>query len=162
MPILLELLKDDNSEVKMNVCNGLIKVSSVVGPDVLSPAFIAQITPMTKEGQWRVRMAVFELIGELSKLFSKDIFQKHLEQLFLSYLTNTAASVRETGVKKVKELADKYRGEWIIQAFIPKVIENYNTEKQGYNYRMCCLMSLQQILPYLTKDQITSQVLPIF
>lgn len=50
MPILLELLKDDNSEVKMNVCNGLIKVSSVVGPDVLSPTFIAQITPMTKEG----------------------------------------------------------------------------------------------------------------
>jgi serine/threonine-protein phosphatase 2A regulatory subunit A len=41
MPILLELLKDDNSEVKMNVCNGLIKVSSVIGPDVLSPAFIA-------------------------------------------------------------------------------------------------------------------------
>lgn len=74
MPILLELLKDDNSEVKMNVCNGLIKVSSVVGPDVLSPTFIAQITPMTKEGQWRVRMAVFELIGELSKLFSKDVF----------------------------------------------------------------------------------------
>jgi hypothetical protein len=34
--------------------------------------------------------------------------------MFLSYLTNTAASVRETGVKKVKELADKYRGEWVI------------------------------------------------
>jgi hypothetical protein len=59
-------------------------------------------------------MAVFELIGELSKLFSKEVFQKHLEQMFLSYLTNTAASVRETGVKKVKELADKYRGEWVI------------------------------------------------
>jgi hypothetical protein len=29
---------------------------------------------MTKEGQWRVRMAVFELIGELSKLFSKEVF----------------------------------------------------------------------------------------
>ena len=108
------MLKDDNSEVKMNVCNGFIKVSQVVGPDALTPAFIAQITPMTKEGQWRVRMAVFELIGELSKLFSKDVFQKHLEQMFLSYLTNTAASVRETGVRKVKELADKYKGEWII------------------------------------------------
>ena len=42
------------------------------------------------------------------------------------------------------------------------MIENYNTDKHGYNYRMCCLMSLQQILPYLAKDQITSQVLPIF
>ena len=27
MPILLELIKDENSEVKLNVCNGLIKVA---------------------------------------------------------------------------------------------------------------------------------------
>lgn len=58
----------------MNVCNGFIKVSQVVGPEVLSAAFITQINTMTKEGQWRVRMAVFELIGELSKLFSKEVF----------------------------------------------------------------------------------------
>jgi serine/threonine-protein phosphatase 2A regulatory subunit A len=29
---------------------------------------------MTKEAQWRVRMAVFELIGEMSKMFGKEVF----------------------------------------------------------------------------------------
>jgi serine/threonine-protein phosphatase 2A regulatory subunit A len=67
VPILMDLLKDDNSEVKMNVCNGLQKVALVIGPDVLSPTFLTTVTTMTKEAQWRVRMSVFELIGELSK-----------------------------------------------------------------------------------------------
>ena len=87
-------------------------------------------------------MAVFELVGELSKLFGKDVFQKHLESVFLSYLSNTAASVRETGVRKVKELADKFKGDWVMSNFVPRVIEMYNVDKQGYNYRMTCLLSL--------------------
>ena len=31
MPILLELLKDDNSEVKLNVVKGLVKIAKVIG-----------------------------------------------------------------------------------------------------------------------------------
>jgi serine/threonine-protein phosphatase 2A regulatory subunit A len=74
LPILLELIKDDNSEVKLNVCQGLIKVSQVMGPDILSAGFMTTLTNMTKEAQWRVRMAVFELIGEMSKMFGKETF----------------------------------------------------------------------------------------
>jgi hypothetical protein len=54
-------------------------------------------------------MAVFELIGDLSKIFGKDVFTKHLESIFLSYLTNTAASVREMGIRKSREIAEKFK-----------------------------------------------------
>lgn len=74
MPILMDLIKDENSEVKLNVCNGLIKVAQVIGPDVLTQPFLSTLTTMSKEGQWRVRMAVFELIGEMSKMFGKEAF----------------------------------------------------------------------------------------
>jgi hypothetical protein len=33
------------------------------------------------------------------------------------------------GVKKVKELAEKFKGEWVLATFIPKVIEIYNVDK---------------------------------
>lgn len=59
-------------------------------------------------------MAVFELIGDLSKQFGREVFQKHLESIFMSYLTNTAASVREMGIKKSKELGEKFKQEWIV------------------------------------------------
>ena len=36
-PILMELLKDDNSEVKLNVVKGLVKIAKVIGVELLSP-----------------------------------------------------------------------------------------------------------------------------
>lgn len=97
-------------------------------------------------------MSVFELIGDLSKLFGKDVFVKHLESIFMSYLTNSAASVREMGITKAREIAEKFKGDWIISNFIPKAIENFNVEKQGYNYRMCSIKSIAAILPFISKD----------
>jgi len=140
-PILMDLIKDENADVRLNVCSGMIKLAPVLGQDMLNPTFLTTISNMTKDAQWRVRMTVFELIGDLAKTFGKEVFQKNLESIFMSYLTNTAASVRDMGIQKSKELADKFKGDWIISNFIPKVIENYNVDKQGYNYRMCSLNS---------------------
>ena len=96
---------------------------------MLTPAFITTMSSMTKDAQWRVRMGVFELIGELSKMYGKEVFLKHLESIFLTYLTNTAASVREMGIKKSREIAEKFKSEWILSSFLPKVIENFNIDK---------------------------------
>ncbi len=152
MPILMELVKDENADVRLNVIQGLSKVADTVKADILSPQFLTTLTNMTKDAQWRVREAVFDFIGELSKLFGKEIFCKHLESIFLSYLSNTAAAVRDMGIKKVKELAEKFKADWIAQNFIPRVIEMFNVDKQGYNYRICCLHSLEAVMPYLSKD----------
>jgi len=45
---------------------------------------------------------------------------------------------------------------------VPRIIENYNVDKQGYNYRMCCLQSLAQVVPLMSKEQVATHVLPIF
>jgi len=74
----MELLKDDNSEVKNNVVNGLVKIAHVVREDLLNQQLLTTLENMTKDGQWRVRMGVFELIGELAVIFGKDIYCKHL------------------------------------------------------------------------------------
>lgn len=128
-PILMDLIKDENADVRLNVCSGMTKVSAIIGAEILTPAFLSTLTNMTKDAQWRVRMAVFELIGELSLQFGKDVFTKHLESIFLTYMSNTAASVREMGIKKSKDLAKKFRAEWIMTSYIPRVIEMFNVDK---------------------------------
>ncbi len=50
-------------------------------------------------------MAVIELVGDLSIKFGRDVFIKCLEVIFMQYLTNTAAAVREMGIAKVKQMA---------------------------------------------------------
>jgi len=78
IPILMELLKDTNSQVKNNVVNGLVKIAQVVREDLLNPQLLSTLGEMTKDGQWRVRMGVFELIAELAVIFGKETYCKHL------------------------------------------------------------------------------------
>jgi len=94
LPILLDLLKDENSEVKLNVVSGMVKIANVVGQDLLTTTLLQSLSSMTKDGQWRVRMSVFELIADLAMIFGKQIYQKDLSAIFMGYLVNTAASVR--------------------------------------------------------------------
>jgi hypothetical protein len=49
-------------------------------------------------------MATVELIGEFSIVFGKDAFVRSIESIFMQYLTNTAASVREMGIEKAGEM----------------------------------------------------------
>jgi serine/threonine-protein phosphatase 2A regulatory subunit A len=95
---LNELLKDDNAEVKLNVVSGLVKIAHVIGAELLASNLLATFAAMTKDGQWRVRMAVFELIADLALIFGKDVYCKQLQSIFMGYLTNTAASVRQMGI----------------------------------------------------------------
>ena len=76
LPILQELLKDDNSEVRLNVASNMHKLGTTVGAELLSSALIATLTTMTKDAQWRVRMAVFELIGDLANQFGQEVFER--------------------------------------------------------------------------------------
>ncbi len=66
-PILTDLIKDENPEVRLNVVIGIFKLAQVIGSEVLTPAFLTILSNMTKDAQWRVRMAVIELIGDLAK-----------------------------------------------------------------------------------------------
>ena len=76
LPILQELLKDDNSEVRLNVTSNMHKLGTTVGAELLSSALITTLTTMTKDAQWRVRMAVFELIGDLANQFGQEVFER--------------------------------------------------------------------------------------
>ena len=130
IPILCDLLKDDNSEVRLNVANNLHKLSVVVGKELLAPNLVSQLSSLTKDSQWRVRMAIFEFIGIVGAEVGRETFNATLENIFFQYLDNNAASVRQMGVKKVGDLAnDKSFGrEWVKTRLIPKAVECYNVD----------------------------------
>ena len=90
------------------------KLGSVVGPDLLTPSLLSILLERTKDAQWRVRMAAVELIGDFSLVFGKDPFVRSIESIFMQYLTNTAASVREMGIEKAGEMAEKFGSDWVL------------------------------------------------
>ena len=107
-------------------------------------------------------MGVFELIANLGLFLGREVFVKHLESIFMGYLVNTAAAVRQMGIAKSALLAAEFKQDWIVENYIPTVLKHFSVDKKGYNYRMCCLSSLDAILPYIQKDNITKDVIPLF
>ena len=43
-------------------------------------------------------MGTVELIGNLSVKFGREVYKDKFENIYMSYLNNTAAAVRETGI----------------------------------------------------------------
>lgn len=105
------------------------KLATVVGGEILTPSMTTNLTNLTKDAQWRVRMATVELIGAFSLAFGKDVFVSKIESIFMQYLTNTAASVREMGIEKAAEMAEKFGSDWVINTFIKSVNECYCVEQ---------------------------------
>lgn len=89
-------------------------------------------------------------------------YSQHIHPIFMSYLTNTAASVRNTGISLARPLCETFGPQWIIEQFIPAVQNQLNADKKGYNYRICCLKSLGQTVDLLPADQVEKLVMPHF
>jgi hypothetical protein len=125
-----ELLKDDNSEVKLNMIKQLSTIAKVVGADFMTPTNVAQIGILCKPPTgWRVRSEAVKMIGELCVLFGKEFYTKNFEDMFMGFLTNSAAAVRSEGIDRAKKLAEKFGSEWIMMNFVPKVNESFNADK---------------------------------
>ena len=140
--MLQELVKDEHYEVKMGVLSELQIVATVVGPDLVTSTLLMSLATLIKEQKWRVRMAVIQLTANLAKEFGKDFYAKNLEPIFLQFLTDNAASVRDMGNEKVQMLANEFKVDWVVNSYIPKANEIMSKEKQGYLYRMAVLNSI--------------------
>jgi serine/threonine-protein phosphatase 2A regulatory subunit A len=162
LPILRELLQDENSDVRLNVAKNLIKVADTVGPDLLSHNLIEILKHLSEDANWRVRMAVYETLGKLSVLFGEEVYMKHLEPVFMTYLKNSAAQVRETGINESAHLAEKFGRKWINDAFVQKVVKVYEEDRVKYNFRMTAIKSLASVMPHMASEDITKSVVPVF
>ena len=87
---------------------------------------------------------------------------KSLEPVFMTYLKNSAAEVRVTGINESAIIAEKFGRGWINDCYVQKVIKVYEEDRSKYNHRMTALKSLQAIMPYMAMEDITKSIVPIF
>ena len=134
-------MKDEHHEVKMGVLSGLQGVAMCVGPDLITSSLLMGLSNLMKEAQWRVRMALINLLANLAKEFGKDFYMKSLEPIFMQFLLDNVAAVREAGIERLQTLALEYKADWIVNGYLPKANEILGKEKQGYLFRMAVLNS---------------------
>ena len=80
----------------------------------------------------------------------------------MTYLDNTADSVRMKGIEQSALLAEKFGQDWTVKEYIPAIIEAYSSGTKGYNYRIACLKSLAAVMSHVDTDQTTKLIIPMF
>lgn len=72
--MILQFLRDDSSEVRLNVISKLNVIVQVMGIDQLAVSLLPAIVALAEDRQWRVRQTIIEYIPDLAshlvKLFS--------------------------------------------------------------------------------------------
>jgi hypothetical protein len=145
VPILMDLSKDDNAEVRLNVINKMKNVYDVVQADLLTPVFLKQLDTLSKDSQWRVRMATIELVGDISVCVSKDTYFAKLHDIFIQFMTNSAAAVRDMGIQKVPLLMQKFGYQFAKEYLMKEAEKVYNQEKCPFHFRISCLRTIGAI-----------------
>ena len=84
----MELMKDDNSEVRLNVTKSLKACLKEATGEFITQNFKAALVQLTKDSQWRVKMEAFRLIGDiaLEGILTKEQFSSTVQDVFFQYL----------------------------------------------------------------------------
>eukprot|EP00922_Rhytidocystis_sp_ex-Travisia-forbesii_P050392 GHVS01074920.1.p1 GENE.GHVS01074920.1~~GHVS01074920.1.p1 ORF type:complete len:646 (-),score=134.34 GHVS01074920.1:181-2118(-) len=125
MLMLSELLRDEQFEVKLNLLSRSGEICSVAGP--LSSVILNAMQSLVEDVQWRIRLAVVNLIPVLANAFGVRAFESRLQSVFLLTLTDNVNAVRDSTINTIETLAKSFGSEWTMLAFSPKILEIYET-----------------------------------
>jgi serine/threonine-protein phosphatase 2A regulatory subunit A len=144
LPLEIEILRDDSQEVKLHVIKRLQAISSIVGPEVLTPDLVASLQSLARDStNWRVRESVYQVIAEFGRQFGAELFVKNLQEIYFWFFSDVVASVRESGVESLKVLSTSLQGDWMTAHLLPKLREVFFKE-QSFLGRITVIKAVSQ------------------
>ena len=73
LPLYLQLLRDESSEVRLNVIGQLDVVSSVIDVGQISHSLMPAVMELAEDRQWRVRLAVINFMPLLVRQMGQEL-----------------------------------------------------------------------------------------
>jgi serine/threonine-protein phosphatase 2A regulatory subunit A len=167
LPMLLQMLKDDFPDVRLNIISKLEQVNNVIGIELLSQSLLPAIVQLAEDKQWRVRLAIIQYVPLLASQLGVNFFDEKLSSLCMSWLGDTVFSIREASTQNLKKLTEVFGVDWASEAIVPKVAAM--AEHPNYLYRMttCFAVSVSRYKPrrslstMLTVSQILAPALSL-
>lgn len=74
LPLFLQLLKDEDAEVRINLFKKVNEITKVLGVDTLSQSIIPGLTELAADKNWRTRISVIDVIS----YFAKEIVRNNV------------------------------------------------------------------------------------
>jgi len=157
--IFLQLIRDECPEVRLQLISNLEHLSSTVGVDILSQSLLPSIKELGKDRQWRVRLAIINVMPDLAKHLGEAKFTSELSTLFASWLTDPVFSVRDAFAGSFNRLSTELGQKWSEANIIPQL--KVLVEHKNYLYRISAILSARALAEVAGGDFIDTYLVPI-
>lgn len=155
LPIVLQLLSDEHVEVKLSMIQGLSRLVSTVGSEMVSPNLVSLLASIGKDSpQWRLREAVVKACVDLCKALGDEIFTRSLQDIYFAFLTDPVSEVRVSGVETIPEVVSILGDDWVTAELLPMLQDIYH--QKNSIIRVNVLHALGKVK--LTVDQLSTMV----
>lgn len=158
--MILQLLKDESSEVRLNVVSRLDVIVSVVGIEHLSAALLPAVVALTEDPQWRVRQTIIDYIPDLASHLGQAFFADRLAPLALSALGDAVFEVRKSSVSAVRRLIGIFGIDWTINSLLPVILDPL-AGNRNYLRRQTALLLISETASVLDVSTLQSVYGPI-
>ena len=86
LPVFLNLLRDENSEVRLNLFKRLHDLNEVIGIEELQQSIIPSLTELSQDKNWRIKLSVIEQFPVLARQLGEQFFTDKLNPICVSWL----------------------------------------------------------------------------
>jgi serine/threonine-protein phosphatase 2A regulatory subunit A len=149
---VLNLLKDEQYDVKLNLIGTLHKITQVIGVTILSQKLLSAIIQLTEDKQWRVRMSMIEYLPYLANILGLDYFNEKLINIALSSLVDPVHSIRIVSMHNLFKLTQEFGVNWFATHIIPEVSKN--SGHSNYTIRASYLQTLSILSEILSEEHL--------
>lgn len=159
LPIFLSLLRDENSDVRLNLFKRIEDLNHVIGIENLAQSIIPALTELSQDKNWRIKLSVVEQFPLLAKQLGEVFFNEKLTPICIAWLSDPIYSIREAAVNNMKSLTEMFGVAWADKNIIPKLLILHT--QVNYLHRLTPIFGIRVLIPVVTPDLIVKKFVPV-
>ena len=143
-PIFLDLIKDEDHDIRMIIIKNLDKLNEVVNIDNYVQGILPSLIEISDNNNWRVRAQVEETVPVFARIVNKKLFLDNIMPICIKWLTDPVYAVRERACKIMKRLYDIFKGEDFEKKLLNKI--NSMAKSDSYLIRITTVLLIKEFL----------------
>ena len=120
-PVFLDLIKDEDHDIRMVIIKNLDKLNEVVNIDNFVQGIIPSLIEISDNNNWRVRCQVEEIVPVFARIVNRKLFLDNIMPICIKWLTDAVYAIRQRACKIMKRLYDIFKGEDFEKKLLSKI-----------------------------------------
>jgi serine/threonine-protein phosphatase 2A regulatory subunit A len=143
-PIFLDLIKDEDHDIRMVIIKNLDKLNEVVNIDNFVQGIIPSLVEISDNNNWRVRAQVEETVPVFARIVNRKLFLDNIMPICIKWLTDPVYAIRQRACKIMKRLYDIFKGEDFEKKLLNKI--SSMAKSDSYLLRITVVILIREFL----------------